>query len=88
MDNEHYRETYKILAEIGQKEMKINKELGIVWGKNLLIFLGPVLQNVDEFPSLKYFEIPPSKVTITARPQPFAYGIRLAVTIFWSNKRI
>ena len=28
VDNEHYLEAYEILAEIGQKEMKINKEFG------------------------------------------------------------
>ncbi len=67
MDNEHYREAYEILAEIGQKEMKINKELGTYGGEFTYIHWAR-LQNVDEFPILKK-EIPPSKITTTARPQ-------------------
>jgi hypothetical protein len=63
MDNEHYRETYKIFTEIGQKEMKINKELGL-YGGELTYFSWVVLQNVDEFP-VSYFEKPSSKITWT-----------------------
>jgi len=63
MDNEHYRETYKIFTEIGQKEMKINKELGL-YGGELTYFSWIVLHNVDEFP-VSYFEKPSSKITWT-----------------------
>ena len=63
MDNEHYLETYKIFTEIGQKEMKINKELGL-YGGELTYFSWVVLQNVDEFP-VSYFEKPSSKITWT-----------------------
>jgi len=67
MDNEHHREAYEILAEIGQKEMKINKELG-TYGGEFTYISWVRLQNVDEFPILKK-EIPPSKITTTVRPQ-------------------
>ena len=63
MDNEHYLETYKIFTEIGQKEMKINKELGL-YGGELTYFSWIVLHNVDEFP-VSYFEKPSSKITWT-----------------------
>lgn len=63
MDNEHYQEAYEILAEIGQKEMKINKEFG-KYGGELTYFSLVVLQNVDEFP-VSYFEKPSSKITWT-----------------------
>ena len=63
MDNEHYQEAYKIFTEIGQKEMKINKELGL-YGGELTYFSWVVLQNVDEFP-VSYFDKPSSKVTWT-----------------------
>jgi len=63
MDNEHYREAYEIFTEIGQKEMKINKEFG-KYGGELTYFSWVRLQNVDEFPILKK-EIPPSKITWT-----------------------
>jgi len=66
MDNEHYQEAYKILAEIGQKEMKINKELE-TYGGEFTFFSWASLQNVDEFPILKK-EIPPSKISTTPRP--------------------
>ena len=51
MDNEHYQEAYKIFTEIGQKEMKINKELG-TYGGELTYFSWVRLHNVDEFPIL------------------------------------
>ena len=63
MDNEHYRETYKIFTEIGQKEMKINKELG-TYGGELTYFSWVRLHNVDEFPILMK-EMPPMKITWT-----------------------
>ena len=66
MDNEHYLEAYEILAEIGQKEMKINKELE-TYGGEFTFFSWVSLQNVDEFPILKK-EIPPSKISTTPRP--------------------
>jgi len=63
MDNEHYREAYEILTEIGQKEMKINKEFGKYEGEfTSLSWLR--LQNVEEFPIL-YKDIPTNKITYT-----------------------
>jgi len=64
MDNEHYQEAYKIFTEIGQKEMKINKELG-TYGGELTYFSWVRLHNVDEFPILMK-EMPPLKITWTA----------------------
>ena len=61
MDNEHYRETYEIFTEIGQKEMKINKELG-THGGELTIFSWVQLTYADEFPILNK-ELPPLKIT-------------------------
>ncbi|NWJ20975.1 glycosyltransferase family 39 protein [Marine Group I thaumarchaeote] len=66
VENEHYQESYEILTEIGQKEMKINKELE-TYGGEFTYFSWVSLQNVDEFPILKK-EIPPSKITTTSRP--------------------
>ena len=51
MDNEHYQEAYEIFTEIGQKEIKINKELG-TYGGELTYFSWVRLHNVDEFPIL------------------------------------
>ena len=65
MDNEHYREAYKIFTEIGQKEMKINKELG-TYGGELTYFSWVRLHNVDEFPILMK-EMPPKKITWTTQ---------------------
>ena len=65
MDNEHYLEAYEILTEIGQKEMKINKEFG--HGAEFTYVHWIRLQNVDEFPILKK-ELPPGKITYTGRP--------------------
>ena len=64
IDYEHYRETYKIFTEIGQKEMKVNTEL---WthGGELTYFSWTSLQNVGEFPIL-HKELPLEKVTWTA----------------------
>ena len=67
MDNEHYRETYKIFTEIGQKEMKINKELG-TYGGELTYFSWTRLHNVDEFPILMK-DMPPVKITWTPQGQ-------------------
>ena len=66
MDNEHYREAYEILAEIGQKEMKINKEFG-KYGGEFTYFSLVSLHNVDEFPILKK-EMSPSKISTVPRP--------------------
>jgi len=60
MDNEHYLEAYEILAEIGQKEMKINKEFGKSDGEFLYIHWVRV-ENAEKFPILQK-EIPPSKI--------------------------
>ena len=64
IDYEHYRETYEIFTEIGQKEMKVNTEL---WthGGELTYFSWTSLQNVGEFPIL-HKELPLEKVTWTA----------------------
>jgi hypothetical protein len=52
LDSEHYRETYKILIDIGQKEMKINKEFG-KYGHEILFFTWADLHNAEKFPVLK-----------------------------------
>ena len=75
MDNEHYQEAYEILAEIGQKEMKINKELG-TYGGEFTYFSWVSLQNVDEFPILKK-ELSPSKITT---------AVRLSGTTGWNEQ--
>jgi len=63
IDNEHYRESFEILTEIGQKEMKINKEFGKYDGEftNLSWIR---LHNVDEFPILNE-ELPAGEITYT-----------------------
>ena len=63
IDYEHYRETYEIFTEIGQKEMKVNTEL---WthGGELTYFSWTSLQNIGEFPIL-HKELPLEKVTWT-----------------------
>ena len=63
IDYEHYRETYEIFTEIGQKEMKVNTEL---WthGGELTYFSWTSLQNVGEFPIL-HKDVPLEKVTWT-----------------------
>ena len=66
MDNEHYREAYEILTEIGQKEMKINKEFGR-YGPEFTYLSWITLHNVDEFPVLKK-ELPPKKISTTSQP--------------------
>ncbi len=66
MDNEHYREAYEILTEIGQKEMKINKEFGR-YGPEFTYLSWITLHNVDEFPVLKK-ELPPKKIFTTSQP--------------------
>ena len=63
IDNDHYRETYEILTEIGQKEMKINKELW-TYGGELTYFSWARVQNADEFPILNK-ELPANKITWT-----------------------
>ncbi len=64
--NEHYREVYEILTEIGQKEMKINKEFGR-YGPEFTYLSWITLHNVDEFPVLKK-ELPPKKISTTSQP--------------------
>ena len=66
MDNEHHREAYEILTEIGQKEMKINKEFG-KYGSEFTYLSWITLHNVDEFPVLKK-ELPPKKISTTSQP--------------------
>ena len=61
MDNEHYRETYQILTDVGQKEMKINKEFG-KYGQEFLFFQWANVHDVEKFPVLKK-EVPSSKMT-------------------------
>jgi len=77
VDNEHYRESYEILTEIGQKEMKINKEFGKYSGEftNLSWIR---LHNVDEFPILNE-ELPAGKITYTgiARKYSTPSGVQL-----------
>ena len=77
VDNEHYRESYEILTEIGQKEMKINKEFGKYSGEftNLSWIR---LHNVDEFPILNE-ELPTGKITYTgiARKYSTPSGLQL-----------
>jgi len=60
MDNEHYLEAYEILAEIGQKEMKINKEFGKSDGE-FLFFHWVKVETAEKFPILQK-EILPSKI--------------------------
>ena len=52
LDSEHYRETYKIFVDIGQKEMKINKEFG-KYGHELSFFGWANVHNAEKFPDLK-----------------------------------
>ena len=66
MDNEHYREAYEILTEIGQKEMKINKEFGKSDQGEFFNFHWLRIQDAEEFPILKK-ELPPSKMMYTLR---------------------
>ena len=61
IDDEHYRETYQILTDIGQKEMKINKEFGIYGGEFLFLHWVTVGE-VEKFPFLRN-ELPVSKIT-------------------------
>ena len=70
VDNEHYLEAYEILAEIGQKEMKINKEFGKSDGEFFFIHW-VMLETAEKFPILQK-ELPPGKIkyaTITAITQ-------------------
>ena len=61
IDNEHFRETYQILIDVGQKEMKINKEFG-KYGQEILFFHWVKVQDDEKFPILKK-ELPSSKIT-------------------------
>ena len=61
IDNEHFRETYQILIDVGQKEMKINKEFG-KYGQEILFFQWAKVQDDEKFPILKK-ELPSSKIT-------------------------
>ena len=63
VDNEHFRESYQILLDIGQKEMKINKEFGKSDGE-FLYFHWVKVQDTGQFPILKK-ELPPGKMTYT-----------------------
>ena len=63
VDNEHYRESFEILTEIGQKEMKINKEFG-KYGGEFTNLSWIRLHNVDEFPILNE-ELPAGEITYT-----------------------
>ena len=63
VDNEHYRESFEILTEIGQKEMKINKEFG-KYGGEFTNLSWIRLHNVDEFPILNE-EVPAGEITYT-----------------------
>jgi len=68
-DNEHYLEAYEILTEIGQKEMKINKEFG--GDGEFTYFSWITLHNVDEFPILQK-DVPSNEITFAKR---FGMGI-------------
>ena len=68
-DNEHYLEAYEILTEIGQKEMKINKEFG--GDGEFTYFSWITLHNVDEFPILQK-DVPSNEITFAKR---FGVGI-------------
>ena len=65
IDNEHLRESYEILIDLEQKEMKINKEFGRYEGE-FLYFHWLRIQNAENFPNLMK-ELPESKVTYTSR---------------------
>ena len=68
-DNEHYLEAYEILTEIGQKEMKINKEFG---GDGEFTYFSWIrLHDVDEFPILQK-DVPSNEITFAKR---FGMGI-------------
>ena len=63
LDNEHHREAYEILTEIGQEKMKINQEFGKSGG----VFLYTEwlrIQDAGKFPILVK-DLPPSKLTYT-----------------------
>mgnify|MGYP006099982311 CR=1 FL=1 len=63
IDNLHYQEAFKILNEIGQKEMKINKDFG-THGGEFMMFNWIELDNSEKFPILRN-ELPPSKISYT-----------------------
>ena len=73
MDREHYLETYEILTELPQKEMKINQEFG-TYGGEITYFHWVRLHDVDEFPILKK-ELPQSKITYTKRPHLYGEDV-------------
>jgi len=52
LDTEHYQETYQIIIDIGQKEMKINKEFG-KYGSELVFWQWASVHNAEKFPILK-----------------------------------
>ena len=60
MDNEHYLEAYEILAEIGQKEIKINKEFGKSDGE-FFFFHWVMVETAEKFPILQK-ELPPDNI--------------------------
>ena len=51
IDNEHFRESYKIISDIGNKEMKINKEFG-KYGEEFLYFHWVRVNEAEKFPIL------------------------------------
>ena len=59
-DNEHYREAYQILTEIGQKEIKINKEFGKSDGE-FFFFHWVMVETAEKFPILQK-ELPPDNI--------------------------
>ena len=52
LDAEHYRETLKISIDIGEKEMKINKEFG-KYGHEHVFWQWASVHNAEKFPILK-----------------------------------
>ena len=51
-DYEHYRETYQILSNIGQRDIVVNGDFGM-YGDEFVYFHWVRLQGVEEFPILK-----------------------------------
>ena len=53
IDNEHYREAFKVLSEISDKNISINTDFGKYGGAEITYIHWAQLHNVEDFPILK-----------------------------------